>query len=68
MNEPRFPLSEIFTASTGSKYKGIPYSTLKDDLNRYHKFKEQIEKGLVKKEGNVWLITKQALEEVYGDD
>ncbi|MGM0924678.1 MAG: helix-turn-helix domain-containing protein [Bacillota bacterium] len=68
MQEPRFSLSEIFTASTGARYIGIPYSTLKDDLSRYNKFEEQIERGLVKKEGRVWMITKQALEEVYRPD
>jgi len=54
-----------FTASTAAKYIGLSYSTLKDDLSRYNKFESQIKRGLVKKEGRVWLITKQALHEVY---
>lgn len=65
MENNRFSLDEIFTASTGAKFKGIPYSTLKDDLTRYNKFESQIKRGLVKKEGRIWLITKQALNEVY---
>ena len=65
MENKRFSLDDIFTASSSAKYKGVPYSTLKDDLTRYNKFKSQIERGLVKKEGRVWLITKQALNEVY---
>ena len=64
----RFKLDDIFTASTASKYIGIPYSTLKDDLTRYNKFKSQITRGLVKKEGRVWLITKQSLQEVYPNE
>lgn len=65
MNKPTFPLADIFTASTAAEYKKMPYSTLKDDLNRRNKFQKQIENGLVKKEGRVWIITKQALNEVY---
>jgi len=67
MNNNRFTLDDIFTASTAAKYKGIPYSTLKDDLTRYNKFDSQIKRGLVKKEGRVWIITKQALDEVYSN-
>ncbi|WP_339226763.1 helix-turn-helix domain-containing protein [Oceanobacillus sp. FSL K6-2867] len=65
MNKPTFPLSDIYTASTASKEFEIPYSTIKDDLNRNHKFSDQIKRGLVKKEGRVWLITRQAIQEVY---
>ncbi|WP_337970274.1 helix-turn-helix domain-containing protein [Virgibacillus salexigens] len=60
-----FSLKDIFTASTAATYLNIPYSTLKDDLNRYNKFEQQIKDGLVKKEGRVWIITRQALEQVY---
>lgn len=62
----RFTLDEIFIATTAAKYMGMPYTTLKDDLTRYDKFDEQIKKGLVKKEGRIWILTKQALIEVYG--
>ncbi|MBP2079843.1 helix-turn-helix domain-containing protein [Oceanobacillus polygoni] len=65
MNKPTFPLTDVFTASTASKEFGIPYSTIKDDLNRNNKFNDQIKRGLVKKEGRVWLITRQAIKEVY---
>ena len=65
MNKPSFPLGDIYTASTASEKFKIPYSTLKDDLNRYHRFDEQIKNGLVKKEGRVWIITRQAIKEVY---
>jgi len=65
MDTNYFTLDDIFTASTAAKYKGIPYSTLKDDLTRYQKFDCQMKRGLVKKEGRVWIITKQALDEVY---
>lgn len=65
MEKPSFKLDEIFTASTASKDFNIPYSTIKDDLTRRNKFEEQIKKGLVKKEGRVWLVTGQAIKEVY---
>lgn len=64
-SQPKFSLSEIYTASTASEVFKIPYSTLKDDLTRYHKFNKCIENGLVKKEGKVWIITKEAIETVY---
>lgn len=60
-------LSEVYTASSAAKIREIPYSTLKDDLVRYGKFESHIKRGLVRKEGRVWLITKQALDEVYGE-
>lgn len=63
----KFYLSEVFTASSAAKIREIPYSTLKDDIVRYGKFDSQIKRGLVKKEGRVWLISKQALDEVYGE-
>ncbi|MFD1736115.1 helix-turn-helix domain-containing protein [Bacillus salitolerans] len=66
--EERFKLSDIYTASTASTKRGIPYSTLKDDLVRYGKFDEHIKKGFVKKEGRVWILTKQALDDVYGKE
>lgn len=65
MKKPTFPLSDIYTASTASKEYGVPYSTIKDDLNRKQKFNDQIKRGLVQKEGRVWLITRQAIQEVY---
>lgn len=65
MEKPHFALDDIFTASTAAKHFQIPYSTLKDDLTRRNKFQEQINKGLVKKEGRVWLVTGQAIKEVY---
>ncbi|GGJ57389.1 helix-turn-helix domain-containing protein [Virgibacillus salexigens] len=67
MEKPCFVLDEIFTASTAAKHFQIPYSTLKDDLTRRNKFEEQIKKNLVKKEGRVWILTKQAMNEVYKD-
>lgn len=60
-------LSEVYTASSAAKIRQIPYSTLKDDIVRYGKFDSHIKNGLVKKEGRVWLITKRALDEVYGE-
>lgn len=65
MEKPRFSLDEIYTASTAAKQFAIPYSTIKDDLNRRNKFEDQIKRGLVKKEGRVWIMTKQAMQEVY---
>ncbi len=59
-------LSEVYTASTASTKFGIPYSTLKDDL-RYGRFDSLIRRGLVKKEGRVWLISIQAIVEIYGE-
>ncbi|MFE7064459.1 helix-turn-helix domain-containing protein [Sutcliffiella sp. NPDC057660] len=62
----KFALSEIYTAASASNKRNIPYSTLKDDIVRYRKFDSQLERGLIKKEGRVWLVTEQALNEVYG--
>jgi len=65
MGKSYFKLIEIFTASTAAQHFNIPYSTIKDDLTRRKKFDEQIKNGLAKKEGRVWLITGQAIKEVY---
>ncbi|NLP52042.1 helix-turn-helix domain-containing protein [Bacillus sp. RO1] len=62
----KFSLAEIYTAATASAKRNIPYSTLKDDIVRYGKFENQMERGLIKKEGRVWLLSEQALDEVYG--
>lgn len=63
----KFSLEEIHTASASAKIWGIPYSTLKDDLTRYKKFQSQIARGLAKKEDRVWLISEEAMKEVYGE-
>ena len=59
------PLTEVFTASEAEEKWGLQPGTVRASCTR-GKLKEYIEKGQVKKSGNTWLITRKAMETVYG--
>lgn len=65
--EPDFdvPLTDVFTASEAEEKWGLQPGTVRASCTR-GKLKEYIEKGQVKKSGNTWLITRKAMETVYG--
>lgn len=59
------PLTEVFTSSEAEEKWGLQPGTVRSSCTR-GKLKEYIKKGQVKKSGNTWLVTKKAMEEVYG--
>lgn len=58
-------LTEVYTASEAEEKWGLKPGTVRASCTR-GKLKEYIEKGQVKKSGNTWLITRKAMETVYG--
>ncbi|MEZ2734530.1 DnaD domain protein [Aneurinibacillus aneurinilyticus] len=70
--ELTFPLSQIHTAARAAEMWGIEYSTFKNQLKGKGK-KETVEKiekckerGMIAKDGRVFLIAEQAMYEIYG--
>ena len=57
----------VYKAHEISKEFGIAYSTIKTDISRYKRFDSYIEAGLMYKQGNSWVIPREAVLEVYGD-
>lgn len=57
---------EIMTPPEASNQWGLSKDTVRAALTR-GKFDKQIEKGLVRKSGNQWLIHRDAMLEVYGE-
>ena len=61
------PISEVMTAPEAEERWGLQPGTirascLRGPLSRY------IERGLVRKSGGTWLVTVQAMQEVYGKE
>lgn len=59
-------LKDVYSTKEASELWGISDSNLRNALNRYGRFDEQIKKVLVKKSGGSWIVTKKAMEEVFG--
>lgn len=60
------PLNEVYTASEAEKKWNLKPGTIRSACVR-GKLKEFIEKGMVRKSGNTWLVTKKVMDLVYGD-
>lgn len=59
-------LNEVYTLSEAAKAWGISSTNLRNSLNRFGRFDRQIEKGTVKKSCGTWIVTSQAMREVFG--
>lgn len=53
------------TATEADERWGLANGTIRAALNR--RFESQKHRGIVRKSGSVWLISEQAMKEVYGD-
>lgn len=60
-------LKDVYSIKEASELWGISESNLRNALNRYDRFNEQIKRGLAKKSANTWIVTKKAMEEVFGE-
>lgn len=58
-------LIDVMTASEADEKWGLSKGMVRQSCVR-GKLKGYIEKGLVKKSSGTWLVTKQAMEEVFG--
>ena len=58
---------EWMTATEASERWGLAESTIRVAIRR-GQFDDQIERGLVRKSGKVWLLTDVAMTEVYGPE
>ncbi|WP_047153745.1 helix-turn-helix domain-containing protein [Aneurinibacillus tyrosinisolvens] len=65
--EAVFLISQVMTTKEASKLWGISDSHLRNMLNRFKKFDNQIERGLVRKSESTWLVTDMAMREVLGE-
>lgn len=59
-------LENVYGIKEASELWEISKSNLRNALNRYGRFDDQIKRGLAKKSGGQWIITKLAMEEVFG--
>lgn len=62
----QFSLSEVMTTSEAEKRRQLPIGSIRVAIKR-GRFQNQIQQGLVRRSGNVWLITEKAMKEVFGD-
>lgn len=60
-------LKDVYSIKEAAKLWGISESNLRNALNRYGRFENQIKKGLAKKSGGAWIVTKKAMTEVFGE-
>lgn len=60
-------LRTVYKAHEIAKEFGIAYSTIKTDISRYKRFDAYIEAGLMYKQGNSWVIPREAVLDVYGE-
>lgn len=60
-------LKDVYSVKEASEIWGISESNLRNALNRYGRFDDQIKRGLVKKSGGTWIVTKKAMIEVFGE-
>jgi len=61
------PISETMTATEADERWGLQPGTVRASCVR-GPLKKYIERGLVRKSGGTWLVTVQAMEEVYGKE
>lgn len=61
-----FPLGEVMTTSEAEQKRQLPTGSIRVAIQR-GKFQDQIKHGLVRQSGKVWLITEQAMREVFGE-
>lgn len=57
---------EMITASEANERWGLPEGEVRQSINR-GKLNGYIGTGLVRQSGKVWLVSEQAMKEVYGD-
>ncbi|MGK5511931.1 helix-turn-helix domain-containing protein [Brevibacillus formosus] len=65
IDDKKFSLDEILTTSEAEKNYNLPIGSIRVAIQR-GRFRSQIERGLVRQSGKVWLITETALKEVFG--
>lgn len=59
-------LDDVYTLSEAAKEWGISSTNLRNALNRFGRFDRQIEKRTAKKSCGTWLVTGEAMKEVFG--
>lgn len=59
-------LNDVYTLSEAAQAWDISSTNLRNSLNRYGRFDQQIKKGTVKKSCGTWIVTGQAMKEVFG--
>jgi len=65
-DEQMFRLNEVYTAQEAEQLWGLYDGAVRQSCIR-GKMKKYIEKGLVRKSGRIWLVTAQAMREVFGE-
>ncbi|MCP8970553.1 helix-turn-helix domain-containing protein [Ectobacillus ponti] len=59
-------LDEVYSLQEAGKLWGVSDSNLRNALGKFRRFEKQISEGTAKKSGGTWIVTKQAMEEVFG--
>lgn len=60
-------LDEVYTIKEASVIWGISDSNIRNAITKFARFESQIADGTVKQSGSTWLVSRQAMEEVFGD-
>lgn len=60
-------LNEVYTLKEASQIWNISDSNLRNALVKFNRFEQQIKKGTVKKSCGTWLVTRQAMIQVFGE-
>lgn len=60
-------LDEVYTITEASEIWGISDSNIRNAITKFGRFEAQKADGTIKQSGSTWLISRQAMEEVFGD-
>ena len=59
-------LKNVYSVAEAAFIWGMHESNLRNALNTYNRFSKQIQEGTAKRSKFTWIVSKQAMEEVFG--